>query len=389
MAAGPITAPALHRALPPLWLACAAVASAWGAVFSITRWIGGFQRDPADIDFRAYYFAAKLGVEQGWSRIYNQDALRALIAQHLSGNDAIVNSSHTYPNPPLLAWMVAPLTSLPFQAAFVAWTLIGVAALSLAWWLASPYRGLARVTLLLLALTLWPVHYSLALGQPIPEILALVVGAWWLIRHDRPLLAGVLLALATALKPQDVILVPFALLLARQPRVFLSWAAACAVLAAGFAASLGISGLRDFWNTTIEVESDPWHHYWTWAFVAGPGLPALILEGGSAAAALAVIWRHRSRLEIVFAVALVGSVLSAVHEHETDAAMFLVAAWLVLRSETSMAAKLWLLAGIIAVQATAIGLVWPVFVWALGWLVLLGFDAEMKRFKPAFEPGTG
>lgn len=389
MAAGPITAPALHRALPPLWLACAAVASAWGAVFSITRWISGFQRDPADIDFRAYYFAAKLGVEQGWSRIYNQDALRALIAQHLSGNDAIVNSSHTYPNPPLLAWMVAPLTSLPFQAAFVAWTLIGVAALSLAWWLASPYRGLARVTLLLLALTLWPVHYSLALGQPIPEILALVVGAWWLIRHDRPLLAGVLLALATALKPQDVILVPFALLLARQPRVFLSWAAACAVLAAGFAASLGISGLRDFWNTTIEVESDPWHHYWTWAFVAGPGLPALILEGGSAAAALAVIWRHRSRLEIVFAVALVGSVLSAVHEHETDAAMFLVAAWFVLRSETSMAAKLWLLAGIIAVQATAIGLVWPVFVWALGWLVLLGFDAEMKRFKPAFEPGTG
>lgn len=375
--------------MPPLWLASAAVASAWGAVFSVARWISGFQRDPADIDFRAYYYTAKLGVEQGWSQIYNQSALRALIAQHLSGSDAVVNSSHTYPNPPLLAWMVTPLTLLPYDAALVVWTTIGVAALSLTWWMASPYRGLARVTLLLLGVALWPVHYSLALGQPIPEILALVAGAWWLTRHDRHVLAGVLLGLATALKPQDVIMVPFALLLARQPRIFFSWAAACAVLAAGFAATLGTGGLIDFWNTTLEVEGDPWHHYWTWAFVAGPGLPALILESGSAVAALAVAWRQRSNLEVVIAAALIGSVLSAVHEHETDAAMFLLAAWFVLRSDARLAAKLWLVPGIVAVQATAIGLVWPVFFWALGWLVLLGTDWEMMSVRQASERGTG
>lgn len=365
--------------LPPLWLACAAVASAWGALFSVARWIGGFQRDPVDIDFRAYYYAAKLGVEQGWSQIYNQDALRALIARYVSGQDAVVNSSHTYPNPPLLAWLVAPLTPLPYAAALVAWTLIGLAALLITWWLASPYRGLARITLLLLALALWPIHYSLVLGQPIPEILALVAGAWWLMRHERPILAGLLIALATALKPQDVILVPFALLFVRQPRVFIAWAGGCAVLAIVFVLSLGTSGLVDFWNTTLEVEGDPWHHYWTWAFFAGPGLLAQILEGGSAVAALAVAWRQRANLELVMAAALIGSVLSAVHAHETDAAMYVLAAWLVLRSNSTLASRLWLLAGIVAVQATALGLVWPVFLWALVWLFLLGQAAFSAR----------
>lgn len=358
-------------------------------MFSVARWISGFQRDPANIDFRAYYYAARLGVEQGWSRIYDQGALAALIARHLGGQDAVVNSSHTYPNPPLLAWIVAPLTALPYDGALIAWTLIGVAALSLTWWLAAPYRGLARITLLLLAVALWPVHYSLALGQPIPEILALVAGAWWMLRRDRQVAAGVLLALATALKPQDVVLVPFALLLARRHTAFISWAAGCAILAAAFAASLGATGLAQFWSTTLEVEGDPWHHYWTWAFVAGPGVPALILEGGCAVAALAVAWRRRAYLELVIAVALLGSVLAAVHEHETDASMFVLAAWLVLRSGASPASRWWLLAGIVAVQATAIGLVWPVFIWALGWLALLAFESAPQRLSPASQPGTG
>ncbi|HVH65299.1 MAG TPA: glycosyltransferase 87 family protein [Candidatus Acidoferrum sp.] len=260
-----------------------------------------------------------------------------------------------------------------------------MAALVTAWWLASPYRGLARVTLLLLALALWPIHYSLALGQPIPEILALLAGAWWLMRHDRPILAGLLLALATALKPQDVILVPLALLFVRRPRVFVAWAAGCAVLALAFAVSLGTSGLRDFWNTTAEVEGDPWHHYWTWAFFAGPGLPAQILEGGSAVAALAVAWRKRADLELVIAAALIGSVLSAIHAHETDAAMYVLAAWLLLRSNIALAPRLWLLPGIAALQATAIGLVWPVFLWAVIWLVLIGqagFSARQSTETP-------
>jgi hypothetical protein len=331
-----------------------------------------------------------LGIQQGWDQIYNQGALRALIAQHLTGPDAIANSSHPYINPPLLAWMVAPLALLPYSPAYVAWTLIGVAAFALAWWVVRPFHGLSGVTLLLIAIALWPVHYSLVLGQPVPEILALVAGAWWLIRHDRPLTAGVLLALATALKPQDVILVPVALLICRQGRVFLAWAVACALLAGLFIASLGAHGVADFWSTIVDLQADPWNHYWTWAFVAGPGLPALAIEAGVAVAALAVAWRRRANLELVIAVGLAGSILSAVYEHESDAVMLVLAAWFLLRSEGFRAARLWLLLGIVAAQTMSIGLVWPIFTWALVWLFLLAFDPPLPAPpKMAFLPGRG
>jgi hypothetical protein len=349
----------------------------WAALFSIGRWISLFLRDPANIDFRYPYYAAVLGIQQGWAQIYNQGALSALIAEHLTGEGAIVNSSHTFINPPLLAWMMAPLAVLPYSPAYVAWTLIGVAAIVYAWSVVRPFHGLAGVTVLLIAFALWPVHYSLVLGQPLPEILVLVAGAWWLIRHDRPLLAGVLLALATALKPQDVILVPFVLLIGRHGRVFLAWAVTCALLAVLFIASLGAHGVVDFWSTTVEVEGDPWHRYWTWAFVAGPGLPALALEAGVAVAALAIAWRRRADLELLIALGLLGSVLSAVHAHETDASMFVLAAWLLLRSEGFRAARLWLLLGIIAVQTMSIGLVWPIFTWGVLWLLLLAFDPPL------------
>ncbi len=374
-----LTSRSRARSLPPLWLAAAATASAWAAVFSVLRWIATFRRDPADLDFRAYYYAARLGIEEGWSRIYDQQALQALISRHLSGADAIVNSSHTFPNPPLLAWIVAHFALLPYPAAYAAWTVAGLLALVFAWRVASPVHGLAGVTLLLIAIAIWPVHYSLLLGQPVPEILALLAVAWWLLKRDRPVAAGIALGVATALKPQDLILVPFALLIAGRPRVFVACAATCAAFAVAFIASLGAQGLSQFWQTTVEVEGDPWHHYWTLAFVAGAGPRAYALEAAAALASLAVAWRKRSSLELVIAVALLGSVLSAVHEHETDAAMLVMAAWLVLGSVSGQPVRLWLLLGIVAAQTMSIGLVWPIFAWGFGWLLLLALDKPAER----------
>ena len=34
------------------------------------------------------------------------------------------------------------------------------------------------------------------------------MSSWWLMRHDRPLVAGAALAFATALKPQVVLMIP-------------------------------------------------------------------------------------------------------------------------------------------------------------------------------------
>lgn len=366
--------PTEAKPLPPLWLAAGAVASLWAGVFSVKRWVDHYLQDPAADDFRVYYYTAKLGLEQGWSHIYNQPALRAMLGAHFSGSEAVIDAGHTYPNLPPLAWMIAPLTVLSFGPAYAAWALLGAAAVVIAWSIASPYRGLAKVTLLLLALAIWPIHYSLIFGQPTPEIIALVAASWWFTTRDRATAAGVALAIATTLKPQDVILVPIALLVSGRVRVFAWWAVSCAALGAIFFAFLGVQGVVEFWQTTVSVESFPGHKILTLASLFGPGLPALVLQVGSAAVALIGAWRHRSQLAVVITLGLVGSVTSAVHAHESDFSVFVLAGWLVLRASTSPLPRLWLVPGILAVQTLAIGWPLPTLLWELVWLVLLAAE---------------
>ncbi len=363
--------------LPPLWLAVAGVASGWGAVFSVKRWIDHYVQQPAVDDFRVYYYTARIGLQQGWSHIYDQVLLRSVMAAHFTGPEAVVDGGHTFPNPPPLAWLIAPLTFLGFGPAYMAWSLIGLACVVAAWAIAAPYRGVARLTLLLLAVALWPVHYSVIFGQPTPEILVLVAAAWWFVRRDRPWAAGVALAIATALKPQDVLLVPLALLVSGRLQVFVWWAAACAVLGAIFVASLGWGGVNDFWQTTLTVESYPGHKILTVASLVGPGLPAAILQGLLAVATLAAAWRRRASLELVVAIGLVGSVVTAVHAHESEFSMLVLAAWLVLRSPIGAMSRLWMLPGIAAVQTMAIGWAVPVLLWDLAWLGLLAADRTL------------
>ena len=366
--------------LPPLWLAVAAVTCAWGAVFSIKRLVDHYLQDPAADDFRVYYTVAKLGLQQGWDHIYNQAALRALMAAHFTAPEAVIDGGHTYPNLPPLAWMIAPLTVLSFGPAYAAWALIGLSCVVIAWALTCPFRGLARTTLLLLAVAIWPIHYSLFFGQPTPEILALVAAAWWWLKRDRSWAAGIALALATSLKPQDVILVPFALLLSRRIAVFGWWALGCVALGVIFFLALGVHGVSDFWQTTLLVESYPGHKILTMASLAGPGLPAAVVQVLAAAAVFFGAFRRRTNLELVIALGLVGSVATAVHAHESDFAVLLLAGWLVLRSPIRMSSRVWLLPGIAAVQAMSIGLALPVLLWELVWIGLLVGD---RIFEPA------
>src|SRR6266851_3726887 len=333
----------MGRSVARLLLVAGATASFWGAVFSVKRWVDHYRSDQAVDDFRVYYYTARLGIEQGWNQIYNQDALRAVMAKHFTGPLAVIDGGHTFPNPPPLAWMVAPLTVLPFGPAYALWSLLGLASVVVAWAIAAPFSGLARVALLLTAIAIWPVHYSLILGQPTPEIIALAAAAWWFLERDRVALAGIALALATGLKP------------------------------------LGVQGVVDFWNTTAVVEGYPGHKIMTLASLFGPGLPAYALEGGSAALALYGAWRHRSRLKLVIALGLLGSVTSAVHAHESDYCMVLVAAWLVLATPTSAATRLWLLPGVLAVQTMAIGWPLPTLLWETVWLVVLVAERPLRE----------
>jgi Glycosyltransferase family 87 len=369
--------PVSRSARPPLWLAAAAVASGWGAVYAIVRWTIWFAQSPIQVDVRIWYVAAEAGLRYGWPAIYNVDTLRALSASF--PGQFSVDSATAYAGPPLLAWLFAPLTLFSEPVAYVIWTVVSLGALVWAWHVAAPYSGLAKLALLWLALALWPVLWSFDRGQPTILILAMVAGAWVLCARDRPFAAGAVLALATALKPQVTILVPFALLASGRYRPFLAWCAAGALLAAVTFFALGYSGLIAWWHALQYLQGDISHAYYTLAYMFGFGALTYALWAIQGAAALLIARRQSSQLEIVFAAGVLGSLAIGFHLHESDYSLLVIAAWLVLRTAPPIWHRVWLLVGIATMQAVTMGYPVPQLIWDAGWLGILAFVSVSRK----------
>jgi Glycosyltransferase family 87 len=366
--------PASRHARPHLWLASAAVIAGWGAIYDVVVWFVLFIRQPVHPDFRIFYVAAEAGLRYGWSKSYDVSILRSLSESFPAGQTSIT-SALPFIHPPVLAWLVAPLTTLPLPAAYAVWSGVLLAALVWAWFIAAPYSGLRKLTLLLLALAIWPVLDSFYFGQPSTLLIALVAAAWWLCVNDRPLAAGAALALATGLKPHVVILVPLALAASGRLRPFLGWAAGCTVLAAAFALTLGPSGLNNWWQALVYGQTDTGQALYTVAYLFGAGPPSYALEAIQGAAALVIARRRRADLNVVFALGIVGSLAFAFHLHQYDYIELILAAWLVLHSAPPLWHRLWLLAGIASLQMLEIGQPIPQLIWDAGWLVILAVSS--------------
>lgn len=376
------------RRRPPLWLAAACVASGWGAVYSVARWILLFAAGPVHEDLRYTYVAAEAGLRYGWSTIYDPATLAALSASFPASARHIGGSHDTYVNPPLLAWLFAPFTLVPEPAAYALWTVTSLGALVLAWHVAAPYSGLRKLTLLLLAIALWPLLLSFYFGQPDMLVIALTAVSWWCCSRNRPVAAGIALAGATFLKPQNVALVPLVLLASGRYRPAASWAGACAALTAISVIALGSAGLVSWWHTVQRVQADPVHLSYTLAQVFGLGPVTYILWALQGIVAMFVAVRRRHELEIVFAAGILGSTAVAFHFHELDYSNLVLAAWLVLRTAPSLAHRLWLLAGIVPMQVMTfqasepnLALVAPQLAWDAGWLAILAYGglSEERR----------
>ena len=361
---------------PPLWLAGAAMAAFWGAVFTLGRWLLLYIAGPVHQDLRFTYVASEAGLRFGWSRIYDPTVLRALSSGFPAGAQTI-HGSDTYVNPPLLAWLFAPLTLFSEPVAYAVWTFIAIAALVFAWRLAAPHDGLARVTLLLLAVGLTPVLLVLYFGQPDLLVMALVAGAWWLCARDRPFAGGVALAGAFFLKPQLVALLPLTLLAGRRNRAVAGWLAGCAVLGAMTAISLGQSGLVSWWDDLKGVQGDPAQTTETLVRVTGLGPLTIALWAIEGAAALLIAYRDR-RYEIVFAAGILGSAAIAFHFHYWDYTNLILAAWLVLRTAPPLPHRLFLALGIVPIELMTfqashadVAFVAPQLAWDAVWLAIL------------------
>ena len=374
--------PASHISRPPLWLASAALIAGWAALYDVATWVILFVRQPIHPDFRIFYVAAEAGLRYGWASIYDLQTLRALSSSFPAGQNYI-NPALPFINPPVFAWLIAPLTALPLPIAYALWSAVSLAALVWAWHIAAPYSGLRKIALLPAALALWPVLDAFYFGQPTLVIIGLLAAAWWLCSKDRPLAAGAALALATALKPHTVILVPLALAVSGRYRPFLSWAAVCSVLAIACVLALGPSGLNNWLQTLEYGQTDTGQAHYTLAYIFGTGVVSYALEALQGIAALVIARRRRADLDVVFALGLLGSLVFAFHLHQYDYAALILAAWLILRSGPPLWHRLWLLAGVATMQAISLGNPLPQLLWDFGWLVILGLGASTGDSAPA------
>jgi hypothetical protein len=358
--------------LPPLWLSASAIAAAITVAFGAARFVSHFLADPYEEDFRLNYVAAKIGLTYGWSHIYDLDLEQRLSAA-FSPAGSVIDSMHNYVTPPPLAWLAVPFTFSSVPAGYLLWTIFSLVALIFAWWLVCPGKGLGRLTLLLIALAIWPMHYTLWLGQTATVSIACLALAWWLLEREDWAAAGAAIALAAFIKPQLVMLLPVALLVSGRWKPVLYCGLAGAFLAAASLALIGEHGVSTYLASVNYTKVNLIHSVMTYAWF-GRGAVATVIEVALGVIALAFAWYRRDRMDLVFALGILGSTASAFYLHEYDPAVWVLAAWVVLRSRASVPQQAWLAAGIAAAQLTSIGIFKPLLIWEAGWILLLGIE---------------
>jgi alpha-1,2-mannosyltransferase len=352
-----------------LAVAGAAAAVAVLAVYDLGVWIQTILADSFHNDLSFYYAAARLGLTHGWSGLYNlelqQEQLQAI------GSQIRVAELARYISPPPLAWIVVPFTVLPFQWAYVLWSVVLMLALALTWLLASPGRGRSRVLYLVAAIGWLPVIYGLQLGQPGMLIALGVAACYALLQRDREVAAGAVLGVMV-LKPQLAILVPAALLVTGRWRAFAAATAVVAMLVAISALALGGGGVAAYEQRLSFASTVPVNQAQTLAPWIGNLPVTRAIQVVIAVWALGLAYRLRARgAGLVIAVALVGGLAAGPYVHYDDLTMLGLAGWLYLRSSKQRWGWAYLLALAIAAEGFPIWGAGPVLIGELGALALL------------------
>ena len=284
---------------------------------------------PVVNDFRLAYSAATVGIKDGYSHLYDLAAQKTAIENLGPGFNP-----QPFISPPPLAWLVTPLLALPFNIALVIWTLALLAALVLAWHLLAPPGRLTRAAHLALLLGLFPVAFGVMVGQPGALVAAVVVASWWLMRQERPVLAGLVLSLIVV-KPQLAVLVPLCVLASGRAKTFGSWLAASIFIGLIALAMLGSEGVARYLAVLADTQSPAWDITRRYS-ISGPlGLGPLLNATQLLVLiiTLVVAWRHRhGGPEVPLAAGLLGSLLFTPYLAFQDFLMLVVVAWLLLRS---------------------------------------------------------
>jgi hypothetical protein len=295
--------------------------------------------EPIGIDFHTYEAAARVGVQDGWSHIYDQSLVAAAQKELVPGQIA-----QPFLSPPPTAWLAALLVPLPYWPSYYLWATFTLVAFALALLWSSSDRGLVRWVGAAAVLTPWWVLHAVHLGQVVPLVAAGVVLSWRFAREHREVAAGLALALLFV-KPNTAMLVPLALLVAGRYRLFatvVAVAAAVLVIAAVTMGTAGISAYISQLTGTLPSGADSL----TLERALGVTGPiALALRVLIVAVSLIAAFRLRGSPGLVIAAGTLSSLLVAPYLHGSDLCLLGAAAWLVWEERPALVWRLPIAAG--------------------------------------------
>jgi hypothetical protein len=300
------------------WLALALGVVAFALALDVL-----IRHDPISVDFHTYLAASQVGLERGWSQVYDQSTV-------ISEQYELAPGQRLQPflSPPTVAFATAPLTVLPYGAAYVTWAVFCFAAFaaSMAW--SGTSKGLSRWIAVAGALAPWWVMHSVNVGQVVPLVAAGTVVAWKLLRDKRDILAGLAL-LAILLKPNTAILVPFAVLAAGRLRAFASWLVGAAVIAAVVLLTFGTEGIAAYITQLRGPLPTGADDLTLHGVLGATGAFALALRALIFGAVLAASYKLRDEPGLVMPLAIVGSLVIAPYLHASDLCMLAGAGFMV------------------------------------------------------------
>ncbi|HVC76583.1 MAG TPA: glycosyltransferase family 87 protein [Candidatus Micrarchaeaceae archaeon] len=310
-------------------------------------------------DFRLAYGAALVGIRNGYGHLYDLAAQKSAIESLGAGFNP-----QPFISPPPLAWLATPLVVLPFSFALLLWTVLLLAALVWSWYLVAPGTGLAKVAHLALLLGVFPVAFGVMVGQPGALVAAAVATAWWLMRRERAVWAGLALSLIV-LKPQMAFLIPICVLASGQARTFGAWLAASLAIGLVALALLGPDGVARYRDVLALTQTPAWDITRRYS-ISGPiGLGPLLTVTQVVVVAIAVVaaWRHRHQgPEIPIAAGIVGSLLATPYLGFQDFLMLVLAGWLVVRAGANAWQVALLVVGYVLLQFVIVVLALPILI---------------------------
>lgn len=322
-------------------------------------------------DFRLAYAAAIVGLKSGYGHLYDLVAQKSAIESLGAGFNP-----QPFISPPPLAWLATPFLLLPFQVAVVGWTLLLLAALGWTWYVLAPRGHVVRPAHLALLLGVFPVAFGVMVGQPGALVAAAVATAWWLMRQDHPVWAGLALSLVV-LKPQLALLVPVCLLASGHVKTFGAWLVASLLIGLVALAVLGPDGVARYRDVLAQTQTAAWDITRRYAIsgVVGRGPVLTAAQVVVVVVTLLAAWRHRDkRPELPMAAGILGSLLVTPYLGFQDFLMLVVAGWLILRGGATTWQVGLLVVGYVLLQLALVVLALPILLAEAALLISLAWS---------------